>query len=291
MFFVNVLVLNYNSCEATIEYVKQLRKQQDVNINILVVDNCSLDDSYNVLHDLYSKSSDIQIIQSHKNGGYAYGNNFGLKFLEKHISLDEFVIVSNNDIEIDDNKLIYNLINNYMHCDNPGFISPVMYVDKNEAKNCSWVLPNMLWDIRIILPFKNGIADKILYKFKENNKLNCKVDCLPGSFFMGKLITFKEIDYFDERTFLYGEERIIAKKVELSGKSNYLIRSLKYHHLVSKTISTEINNINQIRLVLQGREIYHQFYGEANLFQLYFLKMIHFLYLHGKKIEKNLFNA
>ena len=68
-----------------------------------------------------------------------------------------------------------------------------------------------------------------------------KVDCLTGSFFMGKLDTFIQLEYFDERTFLFEEERILAQKVKKAGLQNYLALSLAFHHEDSSVINKEID--------------------------------------------------
>ena len=46
---VTVLILNYQSYIDTINYVKNIQNQKKININILIVDNFSLNDSYNIL--------------------------------------------------------------------------------------------------------------------------------------------------------------------------------------------------------------------------------------------------
>ena len=281
-----VLILNYNSWEATISYISQLRKQEEISLCCLVVDNCSPDGSYEKLKDFYKRSEDVLVIITDKNGGYSYGNNFGLKFLEELGLKNNFVIISNNDITLDNSYLIYELIENYKKCKDVAFVSPVMHIHNTETKKSAWILPSVMVETLVLLPFiRNKIYKSIYYSFSRNDILNHKVDCLPGSFFMGRLHTFKEIGYFDERIFLYGEERIIGKKVKIAGKFNYLVRSLKYNHLKSET---EIFSLKKITDMFKGKEIYYRHYDNIPRLHIILLKIVHFSYLISLSIRQRM---
>lgn len=283
---VTVLIVNFNSAIETIKYVNHLKKQKNVEISILIIDNCSSDDSYQKLVDFYGSNSSVKIILSEKNGGYAYGNNVGLKFLLANERENQLVIISNTDIEIPDELMISELINFYYQCENPAFISPVMYVNGQIAKNCSWKLPSIKWDFYHIVPFfKRYLYEEIYYDLDSNPELKLEVDCLPGSFFLGQLETFRKIAFFDEKTFLFGEERILAKKVKNLGKSNYLIKELKYYHLTSGIITREISKISRMRSFFRSKEIFHKYYQNTPWHLLSLLKLVHFLYINTKIIQ------
>ena len=68
-----LIVLNYNDAETTLEFVEMAKMCNAID-KIVVVDNCSTDYSLSKLTCL--KSDKIDVIQTDKNGGYAYGNNF-----------------------------------------------------------------------------------------------------------------------------------------------------------------------------------------------------------------------
>lgn len=77
-----LIVLNYNDAETTLEFVEMAKTCNAID-KIVVVDNCSTDYSLSKLTCL--KSDKIDVIQTDKNGGYAYGNNFGCRYAEKII--------------------------------------------------------------------------------------------------------------------------------------------------------------------------------------------------------------
>lgn len=72
-----MIVLNYNDAETTLKYVKHIVSYDLLN-KIIIVDNCSTDDSWCRLLQSFA-SNKIDIVRTDHNGGYGYGNNFGLK--------------------------------------------------------------------------------------------------------------------------------------------------------------------------------------------------------------------
>ena len=73
-----LIVLNYNDFNTTEKLLNAI-KNYDALDKIVVVDNKSPDGSFEKL--LKFQSDKISVIQSPKNGGYSYGNNFGTKYL------------------------------------------------------------------------------------------------------------------------------------------------------------------------------------------------------------------
>ena len=102
-----VLVLNYKSYQDTINYTYNILNQKNINVDVLIVDNDSQNSSFENLSKEFINNSKVRVIESEKNGGYAYGNNFGLKYIEKEEY--DYIAISNNDIIIDNELLLYQL--------------------------------------------------------------------------------------------------------------------------------------------------------------------------------------
>ena len=73
-----IVILNYNDYETTINMLNSIKDYDSLD-HIVVVDNKSTDNSYEVLKPYESKK--IDVIQSKSNKGYSYGNNVGIKYL------------------------------------------------------------------------------------------------------------------------------------------------------------------------------------------------------------------
>ena len=85
---VSVVILNWNRPQDTIECIRSLKKQTYKNIEIIILDNGSTDDSIEVLR----AEVGITLVENPKNRGFTGGHIDGLK----HVT-GEFVFVLNND--------------------------------------------------------------------------------------------------------------------------------------------------------------------------------------------------
>lgn len=89
-----VVILNYNNYSDTVECVEMIVGQPD--LDIVLVDNCSSDDSGTRLRDIYSKQDGLFFLESKVNGGYAMGNNLGIRYAAEVLK-DEYICALNND--------------------------------------------------------------------------------------------------------------------------------------------------------------------------------------------------
>ncbi len=91
------VVLNYINYKETIICVKSILKINRDDYVVVVIDNNSNNDSISFIKDSIS-SNKVHYIQSEYNGGYSYGNNLGIKFLN---SIDiNHIIIATSDTEI-----------------------------------------------------------------------------------------------------------------------------------------------------------------------------------------------
>ena len=90
---VSVIVLNYNAGELLLNCIDSLKKSTYTNLEILVVDNISSDNSQKKCKE---KFPDIKLIQNEKNFGYCEGNNVGIRNAK-----GEFIVILNPDTIVD----------------------------------------------------------------------------------------------------------------------------------------------------------------------------------------------
>ena len=88
-----IIILNYNDLETTKNMLNLIKDYKILDL-IVIVDNKSLDNSYQELKKF--ENSKIKVLETDKNLGYAYGNNYGLNYLENK-NIDN-VIISNPDV-------------------------------------------------------------------------------------------------------------------------------------------------------------------------------------------------
>lgn len=93
---ISAVILNWNRRNDTLQCLLSMQEQQGAEVDIIVVDNASSDDSVQVIA---SRFPHIHLIRNHSNLGYAGGNNVGI---EHALGSDsEFVLVLNNDTVLD----------------------------------------------------------------------------------------------------------------------------------------------------------------------------------------------
>ena len=90
------IILNYNSCADSRKCIGYLKQQKGVELEIVVVDNCSREDDRLAVEQL-CKEQNCTFTANNKNKGYNAGNNIGLRYAaEKGY---EFAMIANPDME------------------------------------------------------------------------------------------------------------------------------------------------------------------------------------------------
>jgi len=180
---VYIIILNYDTYNETICYVKNLKKQKLIDLSVLIVDNCSTNNSFEILRNIFSHDKNVTVIKTKYNGGYAYGNNWGLLSIKNETN--DYIIISNSDIFISNDTMIKDLITHYKKCDNVAFIAPIMLNNSKIADFPAWKIPTIFDDIiDTTFLFKTLLKKQIGYEIKD--KSNIVVDCLPGVIFFGQ---------------------------------------------------------------------------------------------------------
>lgn len=233
-----VIVLNYNSsadCEKCISF---LQKQEGVELEIIIVDNASKEEDKNTLKEFInsynsSNSVTLTLIEASINAGYNAGNNIGLRYAaEKGY---EYALIANPDMEFPDPLYIKKLLvpfNFPLGGEIVAVGSDILTTDgihqnPKYKENQHWI-KSFNWIKEYFSkkePIQNNTPDWVM-----NPLVSGECRCLNGCCLLLKMNFLKEIGFFDERTFLYGEEPILARQVELAGKKmHYLAETTAIH--------------------------------------------------------------
>lgn len=227
MLDLTMIVLNYNSEKDTVNCVESLIKLEN-SFNIVIVDNCSSDDSFFRLNKRYEKFSNVNVIKSECNGGYSAGNNYGMKYaIEKYCA--KYLGIINPDVIINDKELIPKLIH-YMEI----YSDCVVIGGATQDPNGRFDINKAAWNVPTVFEL---IIDHLLF-IKRKKSLNSsyisehlmKVDCVAGCFFLTKTDFMTNIKFLDESVFLYNEENILGIKCKLYGKYEAIYTKGFYIH-------------------------------------------------------------
>lgn len=268
-----LVVLNYNDKKTTVEFVKKIEQYKVID-KIMLVDNCSTDNSFDEFLNL--KSDKIDAIKTGENKGYAYGNNYGIKNLKEKY---DYIIISNSDIKIEE-KSIKKCIDIMEKDKKIGISAPTMYLKNGKLKK------RHCWKERTFLRelINTSILLRILFypiykkgQYKlDFSKEYQEVDCITGSFLIFRELCLKEVNLFDENTFLYYEEDIICKKIKEKGYKIVNVNSASYIHTESKSISKELNLFQRKKILRKSQKYYLKKYQNIKKWQEILLKIVNF---------------
>ena len=268
-----IIILNYNDYETTYDMLNRIKNFKEIDI-IVVVDNMSLDNSYERLKKIENEK--IKVISSNENKGYASGNNVGIKYLVDNYKVDN-IIISNPDIILKDSdiKILKDDLKNNKNID---IISP--YIDERGKISRGWKLPRYIDELLCNMNFFHKIGENNL-KYKDDYYKDdlTKVDVVSGCFFMIRKESFEKIGYFDENTFLYYEENIIAKKAYVYDLKTCVDTSLSVTHLASQTVSKNLNKVRKYKALKKSMFYYEKEYNHLNILGMIFLKVLYYISL------------
>lgn len=177
---VSLVVLNFNNAQETIRCLGSLviLDQSKVNLDVIVVDNASVDDS---LSDIKKHFPEFTYLISKSNLGYAGGNNLGIKYALKNKS--DYIFVVNNDVRFVHRQTLNNLINTDLDITSP-------MIRYRHGKDVSFD--------------RGGFVDYIFGR--NSHHLHRKPDYLSGVSLFIRSAVFKKSLFFDDRYFLYYED-------------------------------------------------------------------------------------
>ena len=263
------VVLNYNDAATTLAMVKSVSGYQVLD-EIVVVDNCSTDDSWKQLKQL--KCEHVHVISTRKNGGYGYGNNIGIRYAYQKLGAD-FVLVSNPDVEVTKDCLLSmkRVLEEEEDC---AVVSAMVKGPDGSDQFSCWKVWGWFGDM-----LDTGLVTRRLFRhlLQDNRYKHGKtevtaqpvpylqVDAVPGSLFMGRVSHLMECGLYDEHVFLYYEEKILAQKLKSHGFRTLLLTGESYIHHHSVSINKSVGSIlKKQNLQHQSKLYYYQRYLRVN---------------------------
>lgn len=272
------IVLNYNDSRTTENYIK-FAKNLEIYDYIIVVDNCSPDNSYERLLKLQERK--VIVCKTAKNGGYGAGNNYGVK-LAKRLGCS-IALISNPDV-VYTRKCVQHMVDFLEKNDDYAVVAPIQYngYSKQKLKNTAWSLPNYTsYVIGSLYILRHFLSTK-----RYNLSHNLQVDCVTGAFLAVKIKEFLEAGAYDEKIFLYCEESTLGYRLKQKGYKTYLLVDEKYDHYESTSIKKSVPNIvNRVRMIYISRLIYLKDYLKVNKIQLMLAKICFSIAVFEEKLK------
>ncbi len=201
----SIVFVNYNTSRFIGECIKsiQMYEVNYMDYEYIIVDNNSGDTG---LDELKKNYAFIKIIKAPGNGGFAYGNNIGIR-----ASTGNYILLLNPDTYLEENA-IEKMIDRMESDDTISFIGPqLLYPDKS---NQSYFLPKTYltpWRLFCERFYLHRIFPKSLlfnsyYRTYMDYNRECYVEQISGAAFLFRRDVVEKIGLLDENYFMYFEE-------------------------------------------------------------------------------------
>jgi len=227
---VAIVIVNFRTPAMVIDcLVTLLPELKDLDGKVIVVDNCSADDSPEIIRSwikLHDTNDQVHFIQSDRNSGFASGNNVGIKSIhaDYYLLLNSDTLVRPGAIRI--------LLETAAHYPEAGLFSPRLeWPDGTGQESC----------FRFQTPFseligasQTGLVERLLKKYIVAMPVQTQVAWPQWTSFACVLIkdeVFKQIGLLDEGYFMYFEDVEFCHRARNSGYKIVHIPDARVVHL------------------------------------------------------------
>ena len=262
---ISFVILHYNNIDDTLNCIGSIDnlKHNNIDVNIVLVDNCSPNGSGKTLEEKYQDRKDIKVILLDKNYGFSYGNNIG--YCEALKTNPNSIMVINNDIIFEDANFLVNyvdlikkndydvigpdIINLKDQHQNPLSSKPTTLF--NAYKN---IFKERLYSLLFLIPVLNKKIYSIkkrkeekwydsYYEQKEKEIFDIHNFIPFGAFIIYSNNWLKnETIAFPSKTFMYEEEEILYQYIQKKKYTMMYYDKISVRHLVGRSTSKRTNN-------------------------------------------------
>ncbi|HBW86740.1 MAG TPA: hypothetical protein DEF82_08395 [Crocinitomicaceae bacterium] len=246
----SIILVNFNTAAHTINCIDSIIKQtHQINYEIIVVDNASSDNSFDLIT---TKFQQVVWIQNKTNEGFGRANNVGIQK-----SRGRYILLLNSDTLIID-QAIEKALEKYKHEKNNVGLVTCHLVNLDGSSQNSIFFYNA--SFREILN-NNLLFDFFTRKIKSTRIKTIKA--LHGAFLLFKRSRLESVGYFDPDFFLYAEEFEWCFRVRKSGLALKYYDDIKVIHLEEGSSISKEWNIKQ--RYLSGSLLFKKAHGTLGL--------------------------
>ena len=260
----SVVIVNYN----VVFFLEQclnsvFAASKNLNVQIFVVDNNSVDGSINMLKENFSS---VVLIENKENVGFSKANNQAIKRANS-----PYVLLLNPDTVIEEDT--FDKCIDFMNSNNDcGGLGIRMLDGKGnflpESKR-GFPSPSVafykIFGLSYLFP-KSQKFGRYHLGFLSEFEVN-EVDVLSGAFMLLRSVTLEKVGLLDEQFFMYGEDIDLSYRIKLGGYKNYYFPETKIIHY--KGESTKKSSVNYVFVFYNAMILFakkHFSNKNANLF-------------------------
>lgn len=248
---VAIIIVSYRSAELTIAALRSVdaaRVSSAHAIRAVVIDNASGDASEitgAVARHFWS--SWVTVIQAPRNGGFAYGNNLGIRYAYS-AAIPDYVYLLNPDAEVREGAIdaLVRFLELHPKVGLAG--SEIENVDGSEWP-IAFRFPSLLSELNDGLNL--GIASRLLGRWlvpRKMGKTAGPVDWICGASMMIRPAVLAAIGGLDENYFLYFEETDFCRRASRAGFQTWYVPESRVRHMKGQSTGADTDRTGASRL-------------------------------------------
>ncbi len=291
----SVILVDYKSMEKTVKYIDAFISSVDgmSDVKFIIIDNSPASSSEYIvryygefkkqtykkweLYEVEKQGHRIVYCHAKANLGYARANNLGFEIADA-LYKAEYYLVSNNDILLPEKLDLEILAANFERDNNIAVVGPrVIGADGNEQnprKDISAFKSLVLtyWCAATYALHKRIISG---VDYTGESK---KCYWVSGCFMLMHAKRIRKCGCFDEKTFLYAEEMILAERLKAQGYYMYFENGLQIVHEESSVVNHNMAFIKRAETMFKSKLYYYiqyrnlskgmEFFAKANFAML-----------------------
>jgi len=276
MLDLSIIIVSFN----TRQLLKQCLQSLPANIEIIVVDNNSTDDSSTMVSKEFPM---VKLVKNKKNVGFAKANNQGIK-----ISQGKYVLLLNSDTVVPKqtiSELIFYLEKNPQ----AGVITPRLELKNGQLDPaCHRGFPTPLAALTYFLGLEKLFYGSNFFgqyhQTWKNLKTIHEINACSGAFLLTRKKILDQINGFDEKYFFYGEDLDLCYRIRQMGYQIIYYPKVKAIHY--KGVSSQANKQTRKKSAQAAIEAMEIFYNK--FYQDKYPRIITLLVILGIKLKKTL---
>lgn len=237
---ISIIIVNYNVKAYLTSLLSSIKKSsQDLSIQLIVVDNASIDGSVEYIRNNFPK---IELIANKRNLGFGKANNRALPRCK-----GEYTLIINPDALVNENTL--KVMKDYMDTHPDVGLSTCKLLDSNGAfsKDCLRNIPTptsalfRVFGIEEFAQKSNWLPN--YYMADQDPEEVVEVPIISGSFMFCRTDMLKKLEGFDEQFFMYFEDTDLCLRArELGYKLHYVPYTSIIHYRGESTKKDRIDH-------------------------------------------------
>ncbi len=212
---VSAIIVTTWTPQDAVKCVQALLKQTIASeIEILVIDNHSEDDSIGTMRVHFGHHPQVRLLESNRNRGYGGGNNYAARYAR-----GEYLLIINPDNELEPTGL-ERMVQTFRADPGIGVLAPKLQFSDGSVRDSARSFPSF-FDVLVKRTFLQYFFPHRMRRYLQTDAPHVPlrdVDWVVGACLFFRKDFYDQLGGFDERFFLFFEDIDLCRRTHVAGK-------------------------------------------------------------------------